>query len=239
MNHEEETMNQDQVSKEKSKKLAQGFQKLLDNFDSVTCATSDCMDRLNGMFGDLRPIGKDARLAGVAVTVHTIAGDLSSVVFAIEHAEPGDIIVVDGHASVNTAFWGENITLSAKNKGIIAAVVDGACRDVEEIRKIGFPVLARGICPNVGCMAGYGRIQERIQCAGVPVSPGDIVVIDGNGVVVVPLEQGEEVLAKTTKMMETEYLVSEKLKAGATIGQLIKIDSIMNSTFAYQEKALK
>ncbi|MDR1856557.1 MAG: hypothetical protein LBR22_05295 [Desulfovibrio sp.] len=224
--------------KEKARKLAKGFQELLDKYDSVTCAASDCMDRLNGMFSDMRPIGKEARLAGVAATVHTIAGDLSAVVYAIEHAEPGDILVVDGHASVNTAFWGENITISSMNKGIIAAVVDGACRDVEEIRKIGFPVFARGICPNVGCMAGYGRINERIQCAGVSVNPNDIIVIDGNGIVVVPLEKGDEVFAKTRKMMETESTVSEKLKAGATIGKLINIEAIMSSTFAYQERAI-
>lgn len=219
--------------------LAKEFQALIDNYDSVTCAATDCQDRLNGMYADLRPIGKDPRLAGVARTVKTIAGDLSAVVMAIEESQPGDIIVIDAHDSRNTAFWGENITLSSMNKGIIAAVIDGACRDVEEIRKIGFPVMARGICPNVGCMAGYGKTGLPIQCAGAPVNTGDIILIDGNGACVVPYERGEEILAKTTKMMQTETDVSDKLRAGATIGELINVRAIMNSTFAYQERALE
>ncbi len=219
--------------------IAKDFQTLIDAYDSVTCAATDCMDRLNGMYADLRPIGKDPRLAGVARTVKTIAGDLSAVVMALELAQPGDIVVIDAHDSRNTAFWGENITLSAMNQGVIAAVIDGACRDVEEIRKIGFPVMARGICPNVGCMAGYGKVDLPIQCAGAPVEPGDIILIDGNGACVVPYARGEEILAKTTKMMQTETDVSDKLRAGATIGKLINVRAIMNSTFAYQERALE
>lgn len=223
---------------ENAKALAKEFQKLIDQYDSVTCAASDVMLRLNGMYSSLRSmIGRDVRLAGTAVTVKTIASDLSAVVYAIEHASPGDIIVVDGHASENTAFWGENITRSAMNKGVIAAVVDGATRDIEEIRKIGFPVIARGTCANVGCMEGYGKINVPVSVGGVVVKPQDIILIDGNGVVVVPLEEAEEILAKTTKMMETEDEVSSKLRAGATIGQLINIDKIMNSTFNYQERA--
>lgn len=123
------------------------------------------------------------------------------------------------------------------NKGVIAAVVDGATRDIEEIRKIGFPVIARGTCSNVGCMEGYGKINVPVSVGGVVVKPQDIILIDDNGVVVVPLEEAEEILAKTTKMMETEDEVSSKLIAGATIGQLINIDKIMNSTFNYQERA--
>lgn len=222
-----------------AQEISEGFQALLDAYDSVTCAASDCMDRMNAMFSDMKSIAGDVRMSGTALTVKTIAGDLSAVVYAVEQAQEGDIIVVDAHESKNTAFWGENITLSAMNKGVKAAIIDGATRDVEEIRKLHFPVMSRGICPNVGCMAGYGVVGTSIQCAGVQVNPNDIIVIDGNGVVIVPFERGREILDKTRKMMETEYLVSEKIKNGDTIGKLININKIMTSTFAYQERALE
>ncbi len=78
------------------------------------------------------------------------------------------------------------MTMSALNRGVIAAVINGACRNVEEIRKIRFPVICKGVVPNVGAVAGYGDVNVLIQCTGVAVSSGDIVVVDGNGVVVVP-----------------------------------------------------
>ncbi len=77
--------------------------------------------------------------------------------------------------------------MAALHRGVIAAVIDGACRDVEEIRKIRFPVICKGVVPNVGSISGYGDVNVSIQCGGVAVSPGDVVVVDGNGVVVVPV----------------------------------------------------
>jgi regulator of RNase E activity RraA len=65
-------------------------------------------------------------------------------------------VVIDSHGSIDTAFWGENMTMSALNRGVIAAVIDGACRDVEEIRRIKFPVICKGVVPNVGAMQAMG-----------------------------------------------------------------------------------
>ena len=131
------------------------------------------------------------------------------------------------------------MTMSALNRGVVAAIIDGACRDVEEIRKIRFPVLCKGVVPNVGGVTGYGDVNVAIQCAGVSVSPGDIVVVDGNGVVVVPQADAALILAKAQRLLETEHLVQEKIKAGATIGELVNVDELMRSTFSYQDRALK
>ena len=218
--------------------IVQGFRNLL-SYDSITCAISDCMGRFNAMTSDMRPLFEGIRLVGTAVTVKTLAADLAAAFKAIDVCRPGDVVVIDSHGSVNTAFWGENMTMSALNRGVIAAVIDGACRDVEEIRKIGFPVICKGIVPNVGAVAGYGEVNVSIQCAGVAVSPGDIVVIDGNGVVVVPMAQAAVVLQKAQRLLETEYLLQERIKAGATIGELVNVDEIFRATFSYQNKALE
>ena len=169
----------------------------------------------------------------------TVGGDISAVIYAIENAQPGDMVIVDSHGYHNSAYWGENLCLSAINKGVVAAVMDGACRDIEEIRKLEFPIYSIGTCSNVGQICGYGSIKVPITCAGVQVDTYDVVLIDGNGIAVVPYERLEEVYTKTKQMMETETNVSDKLKAGATIGQLIDIESLMKSTFNYQERALE
>ncbi len=221
-----------------SAEIVEGFKSLL-LYDSITCAISDCMGRFNAMTSDMRPLFDGIRLVGTAVTVKTLAADLAAAFKAIDVCQPGDIVVIDSHGSVNTAFWGENMTMSALNRGVVAAVIDGACRDVEEIRKIRFPVICKGIVPNVGAIAGYGDVNVSIQCAGVAVSPGDIVVADGNGVVVVPLAEAAVILQKAQRLLETEHLLQEKIKAGATIGELVDVDEVFRSAFSYQNRALK
>lgn len=218
--------------------IVQGFKDLL-LYDSITCAISDCMGRFNAMTSDMKPLFEGVRLVGTAVTVKTLAADLAAAFKAIDVCQPGDIVVIDSQGSVNTAFWGENMTMSALNRGVVAAVIDGACRDVEEIRKIKFPVICKGIVPNVGAIAGYGHVNVSIQCAGVAVSPGDIIVIDGNGVVVVPMSEAAEILQRAQQLLKTEHVLQEKIKAGKTIGELVKIDEVFKSSFSYQSRALE
>lgn len=220
------------------REVLDGFRSLLGH-DSVTCALSDCMGRFNAMTADMRPLFAGIRFAGTAVTVKTLASDLAAAFKAIDLCAPGDVVVIDAHGSVNTAFWGENMTMSAINRGALAAVVDGACRDVEEIRKIRFPVFCRGIVPNVGSISGYGHVNVPVQCAGVAVSPGDMVVADGNGVVVVPKEAAAEILQRAQRLLETEHVVQEKIRAGATIGELVDVDEVFRNVFAYQARAAR
>lgn len=129
------------------------------------------------------------------------------------------------------------MTMSAMNRGVVAAIIDGACRDVEEIRKLKFPIICKGIVPNVGSISGYGHVNVPIQCAGVPVSPGDVVIADDNGVVVVPQGDSAAILEKATHLLRTESIVQEKIRAGATIGELIRIDDVFKTVFSYQNKA--
>ncbi len=196
------------------------------------------MGRFNAMTADMRPVFDGIRLVGTAVTVKTLASDIAAAFKAIDLCEPGDVIVIDSHGSVNTAFWGENMTMSAINRGVVAAVIDGACRDVEEIRKLRFPVVCKGFVPNVASVSGYGHVNVPIQCAGVAVLPGDVVVIDGNGVVVVPRGEAAAILAQARQLLRTEHVLQEKIRAGATIGQLVRVDEVFAKVFAYQERAV-
>jgi regulator of RNase E activity RraA len=215
-----------------------GFKDLL-RHDSVTCAISDCMGRFNAMTSDMRPLFDGIRLVGTAVTVKTLASDLAAAFKAIDLCEPGDVVVIDSHGSVNTAFWGENMTMSAINRGVAGVLIDGACRDVEEIRKLRFPVMCKGIVPNVGSISGYGHVNVAIQCAGVAVSPGDLIVVDGNGVVVVPRDESPAILEQAGRLLATEHVLQEKIRAGATIGQLVDVDDVFRKVFSYQDRAVE
>lgn len=217
--------------------VVQAFRELL-QFDSVTCAISDCMGRFGAMRSELRPLFESIRFAGAAVTARTLPGDLAAVFKAIDVSGPGDVVVVDTRGSKDTAFWGENMTISAMNRGIAGAVVDGACRDVVEIRRLKFPLFSTGIVPSVAAIAGYGEVNVRIQCAGQAVSPGDVIVADENGVVVVPVGAAEDVLDRTRRLLDTEHVLQDRLRAGATIGELIGIDQVLASTFDYQRRAV-
>src|SRR3712207_4480390 len=136
-----------------SEGIVRGFRELL-RYESVTCAISDCMGRFNAMTSDMRPLFEDMRFVGTAVTVKTLASDLAAAFKAIDLCHPGDVIVIDSHGSVDTAFWGENMAMSAMNRGVEGAVIDGACRDVEEIRRLRVPVVCKGIVPNVASISG-------------------------------------------------------------------------------------
>lgn len=221
----------------RSQDIVNGFRELLQR-DSVTCAVLDCLGRFGAMTGDLRPLFDCIRFAGVAVTARTLASDLAAVFKAIDVSEPGDVVVVDAHGSRDTAFWGENMTISAQNRGVSGAVIDGACRDVVEIRRMRFPLFSKGVVPNVAAIAGYGEVTVRVQCAGQAVSPADIIVAEGNGVVVVPADAAAEVLERTRRLLDTEHVLQEKLRGGATIGELIDVDKVFASTFDYQSRAL-
>ena len=218
--------------------IVEGFRALL-RYDSITCAISDSMGRLNAMKSDMKPLFEGIRFVGTAVTVKTLASDLAAAFKAIDLCKPGDVVVIDSHGSADTAFWGENMALSAINRGVVGAVIDGACRDVEEIRKIRFPVICKGCVPNVGSISGYGDVNVVVQCAGVAVSPGDILIADGNGVVVVPKDEGAVILEKAQRLLSTEHLLLEKIKAGATIGELINVDGVFETVFSYQDRAME
>ena len=195
------------------------------------------MGHTKAMTSDMKQLFDGIRVIGTAITVKALASDLAAACKAIDLCESGDIVVIDSGNSLNTALWGENMTLSAMKRGAVAAVIDGACRDVEEIRKLKFPVICKGFVPNVGSISGYGHVNVAIQCAGVPVSPGDIVVVDGNGVVVVPQDESAAVLEKAQRLLEIESVVQEKIKAGATVGQLIDVDEVFRKAFSYQDRA--
>jgi 3-hexulose-6-phosphate synthase / 6-phospho-3-hexuloisomerase len=183
---------------------------------------SDAMHRKGAMEGILSICG-DVKMAGKAVTVQTFAGDWAKPVEAIDLAAPGDVIVINNDAGVHVAPWGELATRSCLVKGVAGVVIDGAVRDVDDIRKLGYPVFARAAVPNAGEPKGFGEINAEIRCCGQVVRPGDWIVGDENGVVVIPRERAYEVARRAREVQKGEERIREEIARGGTLSSIMEL----------------
>lgn len=199
-----------------------------------TTNLSDAIDALGykgATFGIVPMWHTMTKIVGPAVTVKmTAAGETKGKhhlgVSAIAAAEKGDVIVIDNGGRIDTSCWGGILTNGAMMKGISGVVIDGACRDVDEFVECGFNVYARG---SVVATA-RGRIMEEatnvmIQFAGVQVRPGDIVVGDKSGVVIIPIEHLDEVIEKAEQLEAKEEAMIKEIKAGVP---MLEVDSKFN-----------
>jgi regulator of RNase E activity RraA len=175
---------------------------------------SDCMNRCYVMSARIAPLAPGMTVCGQARTVTGMVGDNGAAHAAIGLVEAGDILVVDGRGHTETAVWGGIMTRAAMERGVGGLVVDGAVRDAAEIRALGFPTFAAGICP-AGPGKGFGGIIDGpIACAGCPVKPGDIVIGDDDGVAVIPLERQAEILAASLQKIEQEKQTNADTRSG-------------------------
>ena len=168
-----------------------------------SCDLSDVMNRSNTLLG-IRPIYRPiAAFAGPAVTVSVPAGGINMVKLGVAATQPGDVLVVTSQGSEAAALWGGNLTLGLKSRGVVGAVFDGAVRDVTEIRELAFPLHARSVVTAAADLeAPRGEINVPIACGGVVVCPGDIIVADEDGIVVVPADEAGELAAAADALIE-------------------------------------
>ncbi|PKL61556.1 MAG: bifunctional hexulose-6-phosphate synthase/ribonuclease regulator [Methanomicrobiales archaeon HGW-Methanomicrobiales-2] len=183
---------------------------------------TDAMHRKGAMAGVVSLCGR-VKAVGPAVTVRTVAGDWAKPVEAIDVARPGDVLVISNDGRKDVAPWGELATHSAKNRGVAGVVIDGAARDVDDIREMGFPLFATGTVPNAGDPKGLGEINTEIACCGQEVRPGDWIVADESGVVVVPRERAYEVARRATEVKKTEERIREEIRRGRTLSEVSEL----------------
>lgn len=180
---------------------------------------SDAMHRKGAMNGIFSLCG-EVKMIGPAVTVQTFAGDWAKPVEAIDIAVPGDVIVINNDAGTHVAPWGELATMSCVTKGIAGVVIDGAVRDIDDIRRLHFPVFAKATVPNAGEPKGLGEINAEISCCGQVVRPGDWIIGDESGVVVVPKERAYEIARRALEVKKTEERIREEIRRGSTLSQV-------------------
>jgi regulator of RNase E activity RraA len=173
-----------------------------------TTAIADIIDLACVMRYALHPLWPDiGRIAGPAFTVRTARHDNLMLHAAIYRAEPGDVIVVEAGDDA-MAVAGGNVCAIAQKRGVAGFVIDGVIRDIGESREKNFPLFARGRSPIPGSKEGPGEINHPIRCGGVVVHPGDVVIADDEGIVVVPLAKAEEVLKKAQTKVDADSKTS-------------------------------
>lgn len=183
---------------------------------------SDAMHRARAMEG-IYPLVRGKKIVGKAVTVSTMDGDWAKPVEAINVAGEGDVIVIKCSGDT-AAVWGELATRSCINRKIAGVIIDGAVRDVDDIRALGFPVFAKKEVPNAGEPKGFGEINVRIFCGGIEVNPGDWIIADENGVMVIPKQRAYEIARRALEIKKAEDRIrSEIEEKGRTLADVIEL----------------
>ena len=172
---------------------------------------------------DLHTLWNGGRACGPALTVRTLPGDWSKPVQAIDLAKEGDIIVIDSGGKP-PAIWGDLATNSAINKGVAGIVVDGAVRDTADIRELKFPVWARTVTSHAGEPKGCGEINQPITIGGQRICPGDWIVADDDGVMVLPRERAVEMANRAADVLEAENRVRAEIRNNkSSLGKVLNL----------------
>ncbi len=175
---------------------------------------ADAMHRLGAMDGGIRPLWPGARLAGTALTVWVRSGDNLRIHHALDHARPGDVVVVNGQGSLAHALFGELMATRAHALGVVGLVVDGAVRDLAPLERLGFAVFGRGASGNGPGKEGTGEVGYPVACGGVVCGAGDVVLGDGDGVVVVPRADAPAVLEAARMLCAREAVLRAQAREG-------------------------
>jgi regulator of RNase E activity RraA len=174
---------------------------------------SDQLQRNRGSTG-LRPYHQPAPLAGTAVTVRTRAGDNLAILRAFDICRPGDVLVIDADGDIANALVGGIMTFYAASIGVAGMVIDGAIRDVAEIRERPFPVYARGVNHRGPYKDGPGAINVPVSAGGMAVCPGDLVVGDQDGLIVLSREEAPAVIEKALLQKQKEEATMQAIREG-------------------------
>lgn len=214
-----------QRQREPDPEVLQGFRDLLKIY-SPSCVIADAQERAGVMHSYIKPLIPELRFAGPALTIRLEPGNQVDCLVALPVAKPGDVIVVDAAGETETSIWGGLMSGLCKMQGVAGAVIDGGMRDTDETRELRFPIFSKSIVPRSTHTPYSGRMEPievnvTIQCAGVVVHPGDIVIGDEIGVVVVALDNAAQVLEKACILAEQEEKARRRIREGKTLEELL------------------
>jgi len=186
----------------------------LSRFSSATI--HEAMGKKGNLPHQIKPIHPKMKVCGPAYPVKTMPCDNTILHRAYAYAKPGDVLVVDCSGYYEAGYWGDLMSLGAKTKGIAGLVIDGCVRDAEEIEAMNFPVFSRGLCILGTGKHGDGTLNQPIILGNYTINPGDIILGDRDGIVVIPQEMVHETIQKAQEREDKEAGVRKQLLEGKT-----------------------
>lgn len=189
---------------------------------------SDAMGKCGAMDHLMQCRSANPLMAGRAFTVRVHTADILMIAKALAECPPDDVLVIDGRGELDTAVWGELTTLSAHLKGLAGVVIDGAIRDARSIRKSELPVFARAVVPNGGGAEYLGEIGAPVHCGGQVVRPGDWLVGDDDGVVVIPAEKLPQTMELAEHIVSAEKRIEKAIRGGQEIAALLGSQDVID-----------
>jgi 4-hydroxy-4-methyl-2-oxoglutarate aldolase len=193
----------------------------------ATTQIADCGGPVGVIGPGLGRIAGGAEFCGPAVTLWTKPGDILFVLKVPDVTRPGDVVAVDGGGRADAAVLGDIVSGALARRGVVGVVVDGAVRDVDGIDEVGLPTFARGTHPATGSNEGPGAINVPVQLGGVAVRPGDVVRGDASGVVVVPREHLDSVIALTRAVEQREAAWRQAVADGVSLAAATGVDAVI------------
>ncbi|MCR6525351.1 RraA family protein [Lysinibacillus capsici] len=192
-----------------------------------TTAISDATGGHTNVRSDIKPLADHFKVAGRAVTVRLPDGENGAVLEAIRAANEGDILVIDAKGNTNRAVAGDFVISLAKGIGVQGFVVDGVIRDIAAIRELNFPVFSLGTTVAAGNKNGGGQVNVPIAIGGVTVYPGDYIIGDVDGVIVVPQQDAEKIVVAAEAKLEKDEKRAQEAHANGKESIIAYLDKVL------------
>lgn len=192
-----------------------------------TATISESYGSKGALFNYIKPIRTSMKLCGSVIPVKARPGDNLLVHKAIYVAQPGDVLLIDTESFIEGGFWGGIMSEAAQQRGIEGLVTDGAVRDTEEIAEMGFPVFCQAVSIKGTTKTSLGTINHPIHFGGIKIRPGDLIVGDADGVVVIARDDVSEVFEKAKEREEKEKRICAQIKEGKTTLELYGFSEIL------------